>query len=70
MKYLPLQWRITTYLRVFKRGNVGELLKEIDELKFALIKVFARIEVLEKENAELRARLAMNSSNGSYPIVK
>ncbi len=47
--------------------NVSELLKEIEELKIALVKALARIEVLEKENAELRARLAMNSSNSSFP---
>ena len=46
---------------------IKELLLEIAELKAQLAKALARIEELEKENAELKARLGMNSSNSSLP---
>lgn len=39
----------------------------IEQLTKKLNEALARIEALEKENAELRARLAMNSSNSSLP---
>ena len=39
----------------------------IEQLTKKLNEALARIEALEKENAELRARLAMNSSNSSFP---
>lgn len=38
-----------------------------EELLDKLEKALARIEALEKENATLRARLNMNSSNSSLP---
>ena len=50
------------------------MLREITELKFQLSKALARIEELEKENkklkaenAILKAKLGMNSSNSSFP---
>jgi len=47
--------------------KIEDLLKEIADLKMQLAKALARIEELEKENAELRARLGMNSTNSSLP---
>ena len=54
--------------------KVEDLLCEIAELKLQLSKALARIEELEKENkklkaenAALKARLGMNSSNSSFP---
>ena len=50
------------------------LLRKIAELEHQLSKALARIEELEKENkklkaenAALKARLGMNSSNSSFP---
>lgn len=47
--------------------KIEDLLKEITELKMQLAKALARIEELEKENAELKAKLGMNSTNSSLP---
>lgn len=43
------------------------LLRRIAEFELQLSKALARIEELEKENAELKARLGINSSNSSFP---
>ena len=43
------------------------LLRRIAELEFQLSKALDRIKELEKENAELKSRLGMNSSNSSFP---
>ena len=54
--------------------KVEDLLRKIAELEHQLSKALARIEELEKENkklkaenAALKARLGMNSSNSSFP---
>ena len=54
--------------------KVEDLLLEIAELKLQLSKTWARIEEFEKENkklkaenAALKAKLRMNSSNSSFP---
>ena len=54
--------------------KIEDLLREIAELKLQLAKALARIEELEKENkllreenAMLKAKLNMNSSNSSLP---
>ena len=54
--------------------TVEDLLRKIAELEHQLSKALARIEELEKENkklkaenAALKARLGMNSSNSSFP---
>ena len=54
--------------------KIENLLHEIAELKLQLSKALARIEELEKENKKLKAenamlktKLGMNSSNSSFP---
>ena len=54
--------------------KIEDLLKKIAELEHQLSKALAKIEELEKENkklkaenAALKARLGMNSSNSSFP---
>ena len=56
--------------------KVEDLLRKIAELEHQLSKALARIEELEKENkklkaenAALKARLGMNSSNSSFLLI-
>lgn len=44
-----------------------DLKLRIQELEILLEKALLRIEILEKENAELKAKLGMDSSNSSFP---